>query len=88
MKWIRNIFRGRKTPSAEIAALRNEIAQALGVLHARIDDINVAVDADALTAFRHTVRMPCSVCGQMSWKYAVDKDTGKIRCTDCVKTGL
>jgi formylmethanofuran dehydrogenase subunit E len=48
---------------------------------------NVTADAKAIAEFRQLTRMPCSLCGQMSWKYDIRRDSGKAVCGDCVKKG-
>lgn len=44
---------------------------------------SIEADAKAIALFRQTSRMSCSRCGQMAWKYTVDKEAGKIICMDC-----
>lgn len=51
-------------------------------LHAK-----VAADAKIIAEFRRSVRMPCSLCGQMVWDYAVKREAGKIICLDCKNGG-
>lgn len=47
----------------------------------------MAADAKAIALFRNTIRMRCSLCGQLSWEYAVKKEAGKVICADCQKKG-
>lgn len=89
--------RTETTTAREIARLEKKFAQLIDEMKAHTVEavkdhaVNVAADlhekvsadAKAIALFRQTSRMPCSRCGQMAWKYAVDKEAGKIICTDC-----
>jgi formylmethanofuran dehydrogenase subunit E len=48
---------------------------------------NVAADAKAIALYRHTVRLGCSACGQLTWEYSIDRTSGKAVCKDCQKKG-
>ena len=84
----------RKDVHEAIAALHTASDERASKLKSHVEEVaaqlhtDVAADAKAIALFRQTVRMPCSMCGQMSWDYGVRKDAGKTICADCKKKGL
>lgn len=65
-----------------VAEIKQHVEDGLAKLHE-----NVAADAKLIALYRHTVRLGCSKCGQLTWDYGVNRDSGKVVCKDCREKG-
>ncbi|HEY6767566.1 MAG TPA: hypothetical protein VI386_22650 [Candidatus Sulfotelmatobacter sp.] len=87
----------KNTVTSEMAAMKQHVSQEVDrpteTLKQHISsEISKRYDAilqhtaqaarESLADARKTLRMPCEVCGLMSWKFTVNPE-GKIICHDC-----
>lgn len=68
-------------------SLKDHVTEQVGVgMIKRYDQI---VDDAARAAYnavheaRKTLRLPCSMCGQLTWKFAINEHTRRPVCLDC-----
>jgi formylmethanofuran dehydrogenase subunit E len=62
--------------SEEFAVLREELALHISGFKTHVSD-----------EFRSRHRLPCKLCGQMTWKYQIQETSGKAICSDCIGRG-
>lgn len=75
----------------ETAALRAHVTAEVGVgmvkRYDQIMDDAYLVAHTAVAEARKTLRLPCSLCGQLSWKFLISAVERKPVCLDCDAKG-
>lgn len=76
---------------AETAALKEHVTAEVGVgmvkRYDQILDDAYLVAHTAVAEARKTLRLPCSLCGQLSWKFLISAIERKPVCLDCDAKG-